>query len=99
MEFKGTKGEWTAFKSKKSNGFVYVDSEETSFGGVATCYNGLDNAIQNAKLIAAAPELLKALSDIVNNIDGWLETNKPASALESQILHKNAKKAIEKALK
>lgn len=64
MEFKGTKGEWKAFKPEDSNGFVYVDSKETSHGAIATCYDFLGKASANAKLIAAAPELLKALMEV-----------------------------------
>ena len=89
MEFKGTKGEWTAFKPEESNGYVYIDSDKTQQGGVATCYNTLGNAIEDAKLIAAAPELLEALQTCLRRIKN--ESHEPFAIIEAQ-------KAINKAL-
>jgi hypothetical protein len=59
MEFKGTKGEW---KVKKERGY---DIDITNRDG-DICWLGLseftdETKLANAKLIAAAPELLKAL--------------------------------------
>ena len=60
METKHTKGNWKAYKPEVSNGYWCVDNEETSNGTLATCYT-LEEAEANAKLIAAAPDMLKAL--------------------------------------
>ena len=94
MEFKGTKGEWTAFKPEESNGYVYVDSDKTSQGGVATCYNHMGNAIEDAKLIAAAPELLDALQEMKNIFYIIAGTNEVAQ--EDAMI--KAEQAINKAL-
>ena len=97
LEFKGTKGEWQAFKPKESNGYVYVDSDETTQGGVATCYNPLGNAIEDAKLISAAPELLLELVTLISNIDELGNTGEDMRELRTYL--GDAKKAINKALK
>ncbi|HET8738060.1 MAG TPA: hypothetical protein VFM69_15825 [Pricia sp.] len=47
---------------------------------------------------SAAPELLEALSDFVNNLETWIETGVPADSETSKKLYENAKKAISKAL-
>lgn len=52
-----TPGPWKAFKPLDSNGYVYVQSE--SGEEACTCY--YSNAEANARLIAAAPELLDTL--------------------------------------
>lgn len=71
-EFKGTKGEW---RLGKTGGCVVSDNDESlhisgAFGEEAKEYYGgnlicesVSNA--NAKLIAAAPELLEALNEMV----------------------------------
>ena len=73
-EFKGTKGEWTV---KRERGY---DIDVTNKDG-DICWLGLseftdETKLANAKLIAAAPELLKAL----------LETDKDLCILWAQIL-------------
>ena len=51
----------------------------------------------NARLVAAAPELLAACKLQVANIEQWLETGVPASADESQQIYNALKAAIAKA--
>ena len=97
-EFKGTKGEWTSFKPEDSNGYVYVDSDETTQGGVATCYNSLGNSIEDAKLIAAAPELLQALQKAKKNIEAAHKMLESTSVLCSKGIFEIIDKAINKAL-
>ena len=103
MKFKGTKGEWKINISPVTNGWVdvyfpdgratvrtqdYIPNEK-DFGNKDL----LKNTIIHAKLIAAAPELLKALQICVGQIErspnkfSWLEKRRIAE------------KAIEKALK
>ena len=69
-EFKGTKGNWTSRKPEGSNGFCYVDSELTTMGGLATCYNGSfehrEESAYNATLISCAPEMLEMLQEILH---------------------------------
>lgn len=95
-QFKGTPGPWFA----QSNGMVlsgeyYVDNRPHKY---LICEPSLDSRyMENAKLIAAAPELLEALRWIINNSD-------PFSALEMHhnvdvvALYENAVNAINKAL-
>lgn len=102
MEFKGTKGEW--FIADEID--VHSDCEEST-GIVAQVFDGLDTHVSqlnkekqeaNAKLIAAAPELLEALQEIVkmqeDNYGDGMNTH-----MKLRTLCKDAKKAIEKALK
>lgn len=51
----------------------------------------------NARLVAAAPDLLEACKRQVANIEQWLETGVPASADESQQIYNALKAAIAKA--
>ena len=68
-EFKGTKGEWELRDEKEVNKHG-VDFLVIDFDGVSDCIDvysdmrtseGRSQLLPNAKLIAAAPELLKAL--------------------------------------
>lgn len=83
-----TPGPWKARGSRNSNDFGIIAQDQVSDGGwavVAECFSdirkpgedALHEAAANARLIAAAPELLKelireyyALSDIFNNWPG-----------------------------
>ena len=87
MEFKGTKGEW---KVKRERGY---DIDITNRDG-DICWLGLSEFIDetklaNAKLIAAAPELLEALQTCLRRIKN--ESHEPFAIIEAQ-------KAINKAL-
>ena len=63
MEFKGTQGEWYIIASEP----VEIATDATSIGFVnIQDYQNKDLEAQaNAKLIAAAPDLLKALDDLL----------------------------------
>jgi hypothetical protein len=97
-EFKGTKGEWIITELKDSNGFIYVGKNKFD-SRIATCYKvdeGYENeevsneTRANAKLIAAAPDLLEALQLVREEYYGT--TNMDAT------LWNKVTKAIEKAL-
>ncbi|WP_410738335.1 hypothetical protein [Citrobacter portucalensis] len=81
-EFKGTPGEWSFSHSSASDDNVacieinsseslheiaYLQSTPSSIGKYEQTY--LDKTIANAHLIAAAPELLKALQAVVRVAD------------------------------
>ena len=72
MKFKHTPGPWEASRPKGSNGWWNInDPLEDPMLFLATVYNNEEN---NARLIAAAPDLLNALIDAIevlldNDID------------------------------
>jgi hypothetical protein len=90
MEFKGTKGEWSVEKE------LGYDCDVIYKGG-EICWLGLSDVIDeekvaNAKLIAAAPELLKALQILLN-----LTTTLKHPSID--FANGTAREAINKALK
>lgn len=96
MEFKGTKGEWEVYDN---GNFPEIKLKGQYVGQICMmpysnaefekAVNSKEENEANAKLIAAAPELLQACIDVcnINNIDKLLEAKK------------ECKKAIQKALK
>jgi hypothetical protein len=92
MNFKGTKGEWI-FKKGLSKHIAYTVISDITNPGViiADLYPKADNSQEaNAKLIAAAPDLLEACQKFVDKCD----TGR-ARSVES---YSQMKAAIEKAL-
>jgi hypothetical protein len=84
MKFEGTKEDWFLFRD------TIDDGDGNSIARVQGCYNE-DVEKANAKLIAAAPDMLAALKFVAENI------GKPSN-WDDEILAK-VNEAIEKALK
>ncbi len=70
-EFKGTPGEWKAVLPQSSNGWYNIEVyKKDSEYDIATLYYGtsiddFEEVRANAKLIAAAPELLKSCINLI----------------------------------
>lgn len=93
-EFKGSKGPWAAHDDEESMATSVVMSE---FGDilcvVGTYMTSMEEDYANANLIAAAPELLEALQELVHaDTHGIKNCSAQVNALEK------AKSAIAKAL-
>jgi hypothetical protein len=87
MEFKGTKGEWKAVKLEATD--FHTERNEIHYGEDGECVAEFVGNDYDAKLIAAAPELLEALIELKR----WVvDTHIASEALN------NANKAIDKAL-
>ena len=80
-EFKGTPGPWEV----EDNGYFYdINAVRGTVGNVCSSASWFDNdehrgpvAMANAHLIAAAPELLEALTSTLDEIGFWLAQQKP----------------------
>lgn len=82
----------------QSFGFGYRIENKTNMSYLASV-NGIaenETCIANAKLMAAAPELLKALSDIIESVDNDLGEFKGVN--KDSLYIKFAKQAIKKAI-
>ena len=93
MEFKGTKGEWI-IEHDDFDGYSVILYEKFGFGTRYIAENiqqGYDDGEADAKLIAAAPELLQACINFVNKCDNGMDRSKNS--------YSEMKAAIEKALK
>ncbi|EHM0713739.1 hypothetical protein JDT53_12475 [Escherichia coli] len=92
--FEGTKGPWHV-----SNEGCLLIRDESGLAVVAKYvgYPGDDEELANAKLIAAAPELLASLQGLIANYDEFrIRTGKTSETQHEVIL--NARTAINKAL-
>jgi hypothetical protein len=91
MEFKGTKGEWSVEQELGYDCDVIYEGGEICWLGLSDVID--EEKIANAKLIAAAPELLNALQ---NSLSALLSlTGNPKNEWEEV---KQAEEAINKAL-
>lgn len=87
-EFKGTPGPW--FEHREGFSTVYI---EARIGGgmiqevaaCGTCDKGSDQQSANAKLIAAAPELLEALQDLESRACIYVNTSKAIAAINKAL--------------
>ena len=110
-EFKGTKGEWRVYEYDDTvvvsdiehNGMVTeVHTPDKYCNHLAYCHDGthwgedIEVAKANAQLIAAAPEMLKVLQDIV---EGLYPSTAEEAFIFVDIAKKMAIEVIEKALK
>lgn len=66
MEFKGTKGKWSIPEHRDN---IVNDEKGFHIATVWIAGIGNDNQLYNTKLIAAAPELLEALIEVVRISD------------------------------
>jgi len=103
METKHTKGEWNYRKQGSFNGY-YIESVNDDFigetgGGIMPD----EEILANSKLIAAAPNLLAALSELhdlaMDGYDSHVKSGTHEEFLkEDREVLKNALKAIKKAI-
>ena len=79
METKHTTGPWHTTKPSESNGYVWVNPIDGCCGEVATAWSTSQGSAEaNARLIAAAPDLLESLEMIVSEADSYTaRTGKP----------------------
>ena len=104
-EFKGTKGEWKVKDDFREPSILNEDNcvifthnnncsdEDEDF----IQYYSHNKMMANAKLIAAAPELLEELITLLSNIDEMGNTGEDMRELRTYL--SDARKAINKALK
>lgn len=100
-EFKGTPGPWIADKTSRAVGPVSHDDDQ-SYGiliPVAWVEFDQDVGVQasNQRLIAAAPELLEALQNMIGAFDNPIVRRKLPSTFNCEAIQ-SARAAINKAL-
>lgn len=91
-EFQGTKGVWTTENVLTYSGDFY----KVKAGDLSVCNITTRNQVSaraNARLIAAAPDMLEALINIASNLKNLPDTSIIDGAIEE------AQQAIEKALR
>ena len=95
LEFKGTKGEWHIFDyNLECVKFSHSEFDNKDCDLYKHQYDNIEEMHANAKLIAASPDLLEALRDLV-----WLYEKHALDNELKESINLKAKKAIEKAIK
>lgn len=108
MEFKGTKGGWKKYNAVQL-GVTLSDTFIVKAGDCQIIVNKVnlrqeeiipkEEAEANAKLIAAAPELLEALQEMMNQFEDVLKSSGNANLVPEFKCFQKSQQAIEKALK
>ena len=108
MEFKGTKGEWvvkdlvSGLETEIFCGKIRIAQSKHYNNGKEGDENYFKNdplekeGLENAKLIAAAPDLLEELVTLLSNIDEMGNTGEDMMELRNYL--SDARKAVNKAL-
>ncbi|HEM8344475.1 hypothetical protein O7C57_04475 [Providencia sp. 21OH12SH02B-Prov] len=100
MEFKGTPGPWVIDEWSMTG----IDSESKHVALVNYSHRGLPSDVYgdeheaNANLIAAAPELLESLRELVSAMERYEIDVDESAPVEHKKMMKKAKAAIVKAL-
>jgi hypothetical protein len=101
-KFKGTQGEWGCSEIMNFSGTLvsYINTNKKEIAQLRGCETGQeDEAMANAKLIAAAPELLKALQMVTKAFDNKLIDSTLGNDFNVGGLLYTIEAAINKALK
>ena len=96
MTMKHTKGKWTIEKTKDAGFRIQSGSNIICWEGLSKLYPPLMDSQGNAKLIAAAPELLAACKLAVRYV-AKMVADGVNTALPAEIALKRIEKAIEQA--
>lgn len=106
MEAKWTPGPWSIESETSHNGefaIIAPDGTHPDPWNIAQTYGsvghgeGEDEALANARLIAAAPDLAEAVRRQVENIERWRETGIPATPEESKSIYEQLLAALTRA--
>jgi hypothetical protein len=70
-----TKGPWKVAEGKKADE-LFIEASTRKGGRIARLWNGRTGRNANAKLIAAAPDMLEALEQVAEALDNGTLTHK-----------------------
>ena len=73
-EFKGTPGPWKIISGKLGDDGSEIEAENSAFWAFVSFDTPEAERIPNASLIAAAPELLKALADLLESYESVMHS-------------------------